>query len=58
MFIGEWLNVCEMFIDGGVTAAKYLFTPLPLINISPILLITFGGLSVFLSIAITKWLLI
>lgn len=57
MFIGELLNVYEALISGAVSYSAWLFTPLSVIGISPILLITGGGLLVYLVIAIAKWII-
>lgn len=55
MFIGELLNVYEAIINGAVSSVSWIFTPISVIGVSPALLITGGGLIVYLVIAIVKW---
>lgn len=51
----EFLNWIQQLIMGFSTAWNWLVTPLNLINVAPIYLIGFGGLLVFLGVAIVKW---
>lgn len=55
MFVGELLNVYEKIIGGAVNSVSWLFTPIDVIGISPVMLITGGGLIAYLVIAIVKW---
>lgn len=57
MFVGELINVYEALINGAVSYSSWLFTPLSVIGVSPALLITGGGLIVYLVIAIAKWII-
>lgn len=55
MYFRQFLEICFTIIDGSVSMVGWLFTPLDVLGISPIYLITFSGLLVYLVIAIAKW---
>lgn len=55
MFIGELINVYEAIIGGAVNSVNWLFNPIDSIGVSPVMLITGGGLIAYLVVAIVKW---
>lgn len=52
-----FLDFLNTLINGFLTASEWLNTPLNFLGISitPLHLVTFGGLVTFLTVAIVKW---
>lgn len=55
--MGELLNWFESLLTGFANVGSWLVTPLPVVEVSPLVLASGVGLLVFLGIAITKWIL-
>lgn len=57
MYLRQFLEVCFNIVNGSVSLVSWLFTPLDGLNIAPVFIITFYGLSAYLVVAIAKWLI-
>lgn len=50
--VWEWLcNACQGFVKAG----EWMVTPLSVTGVAPLGYFTFGGLTIFLAVAIVKW---
>lgn len=57
----EWFSFFGDLMDGLINASSWLVSPIfnfGSVTLSPLFLITFSGLSIYIAVAFVKWLIV